>query len=223
MSKLTRFTAFLFGQNAGLNQIEEFGSFANGTPVFTTSPSTAQSLSNWLVGWFGGVVGNDNPVMEDMNAVCFVFSYLLCYLLQEGIPEYDSGTTYYTGSMVNSGGYIYVCLQDGTSAIPVTDADFWKGFQGGFTPVTTNTNITTSMEIVLSNSTAGSLTHTLPPISAGPAGKRFIIKDIGTGGNTTTVKGSGSDLIDGNNTYSSTLGRNDSIEVINDGTVWWVL
>ena len=34
--------------------------------------------------------------------------YQLAYLLQQGIAEWDSGTTYYTNSVVQNGGSIYI-------------------------------------------------------------------------------------------------------------------
>jgi hypothetical protein len=86
--------------------------------------------------------------------------------------------------------------------------------------VTANTTLTATDGHVRSNSTAGNLTHTLPPCSTTPTGKTITIKDVGTGGYATTVKGSGTDLIDGINTYGTTLSINDSISVTNNGTSW---
>ncbi|PMZ30506.1 hypothetical protein C1X25_36230, partial [Pseudomonas sp. GW247-3R2A] len=86
--------------------------YAAGSPVISSDPTVIQSLSNWLTGWFGAVVGGNSPAIEDMNAVCFVYAYQLAYLMQQGIPEYDSGTTYFTGSLCTSGGVIYRSLQD---------------------------------------------------------------------------------------------------------------
>lgn len=125
MSKITRKTAVVFGASAGFQQIAEFGSFAASTPAFSTDPAVIQSLSQWLEGWFGAVVGNNSPAIEDMNAFCYVAAYQLAYVMQAGIPEYDSGTTYYTGSFVNSSGNIYVSLQDNNVGHPISNTTYW--------------------------------------------------------------------------------------------------
>ncbi|PNA42272.1 hypothetical protein, partial [Pseudomonas sp. MPR-AND1A] len=86
MAKLSRVTQKIFGSSAGANQIGKFGSYAAGSPVISSDPTVIQSLSNWLTGWFGAVVGGNSPAIEDMNAVCFVYAYQLAYLMQQGIP-----------------------------------------------------------------------------------------------------------------------------------------
>jgi hypothetical protein len=112
MSKLTRKTQLLFGSRAGSSQIGQFGSFAAGSPSYTKDPSTIQALSNYLEGWFGAILGNNSPCIEDMNALCYLFAYQLSYLFQEGIPEWDSGTTYYQYSVIQSGGVFYMSTAD---------------------------------------------------------------------------------------------------------------
>ncbi len=107
MTRLTRETQQIFGQNIGFQQAIEFGSLANSSTTYLTTPLTGasipliQSLSNWLTGWYGAVVGSNAPCIQDMNAMCYVFAYQLAYLMQAGIAEWDSGTTYFTGDTVN--------------------------------------------------------------------------------------------------------------------------
>jgi microcystin-dependent protein len=125
MSKLSRVTQLIFGSNAGLNQIGKFGSFAAGSPVYTTDPAVVQSLSNYLTGWFGAVVGNNSPTIEDMNAICYLYAYQLAYLMQSGIPEYDAGTTYYAGNWVQSGGVAYVSLTNNNLGNAVSNPTYW--------------------------------------------------------------------------------------------------
>lgn len=132
MSKLTRVTQRIFGSGAGANQIGQFGSFAASAPTISSDPSVIQSLSNWLTGWFGAVVGGNSPAIEDMNGLHFVLTYQLAYLMQSGIPEYDSGTTYYTGSLAMSGGNIYRSLQDTNLGNALTNANFWVLASGLF-------------------------------------------------------------------------------------------
>lgn len=126
MSKIIRATQQIFASGAGLDQIGQFGSLAAGSPTFTTDPDTIQALSNYLTGWFGGVVGDNSPAIEDMNAICYLYAYQLAYILQSGVAEWDSATTYYIGSMVQSSSSIYVSIIDTNLNNAVTDATKWK-------------------------------------------------------------------------------------------------
>lgn len=126
MAKITRKVAKVFGANAGTNQIAQFGSLAASAPAFSTDPATIQSLSNWLVGWFAGVEGAASPAIEDLNAFCYVMAYQIAYQMQTGIPEWNSSTTYYIGSVVNDGtGSLYVSIVDNNlNNTLVTTADW---------------------------------------------------------------------------------------------------
>lgn len=129
MAKLTRYDQLVFGSTAGSDQMAQFGSFAAGAPLTydgsTITPDIVQALSNYLTGWKGAVVGNNSPTIEDMNALCFLFGYQLAYVMQAGIPEYNADTVYYIGSLVNSGGYVYVSLTDANTGNALTSTSNW--------------------------------------------------------------------------------------------------
>lgn len=127
MAKITRKNMTVFGSNSGANQIEQFGSLAAGSPVYTTDPETIQALANYLTGWFAGVVGQNSPAIEDMNALCYLFAYQLSYILQEGVPEWSSLTNYFIGSIVQNGttGISYVSLTDNNLNNALTDITKW--------------------------------------------------------------------------------------------------
>jgi alpha-tubulin suppressor-like RCC1 family protein len=136
MAKLTRETQTVFGSGATTGQLKVFGSLVNGTPTNATNVGTGaggvQNLSNFLSGWYAAMVGNNSFAAQDMNALCWLFSYQLAYLLQEGIAEYDASTTYYTNSIVQSNGVLYFSLQDSnTGNTPSSSPTFWqqKGLQ----------------------------------------------------------------------------------------------
>lgn len=226
MSKLTRYTQLLFGSSASANQIAEYGSLAANAPArysgATITPDIVQGLPNYLEGWFAAVLLDNAPCTEDLNAIDWLYSYQLAYLMQAGIAEYDSATTYYIGSLVNSAGKIFVSLTDGNVGNALTSATNWVSYGGGSRTVAANTGLVATDNIVRSNSTSGALTQTLPTI-ASSFGVKITIKDVGSGGFTTSVKGNGSETIDGNNTYSTALSRYDSITVFNNGTTWDVL
>jgi hypothetical protein len=142
--------------------------------------------------------------------------------MQAGVAEYNSSTLYYKGSLCMSLGQVYVSLQESNQANQLTNNTYWKLLFGGSKTVTSNTQLTFLDEIIRSNSTSGNLTHTLPAISQIPFGKQITIKDVGTGGNTTTVQGSGSDQIDGSSSYQPLNGY-DSVTVYNNGSSWDVI
>lgn len=70
--------------------------------------------------------------------------------------------------------------------------------------------------------TSGTLTVTLPVASAAILGKRYTVKNIGTG--TITVVGAGATpaTIDGGSSFTMTV-RYSSLDVVTDGTVWYTV
>ena len=129
MAKLTRYTQQVFGSTAGTAQMAEFGSLAAGTPLTysgtTITPAIVQALSQYLSGWLSAVIGSNSPAIEDMNALCYLFAYQLAYGFEMGIAEWDSATTYYIGSMVNSAGTIYASLINANLNNAVTNGTDW--------------------------------------------------------------------------------------------------
>lgn len=132
MTAIVRKKMTVFGSNSGLNEIEQFGSLANGMPNYTTDPEVIQALANYLSGWFGGVVGSNVPAIEDMNGLCYLFAYQLSYLLERGVGEWIATTTYYIGSQVNVLGQIYVSLTNNNLNNVVTDTTNWRRFDSTY-------------------------------------------------------------------------------------------
>jgi len=115
---LTRKTHIPFGSGGVSTDFEQFGSKVAGNPVNTLDPAVIEALAAWTEGWAAAVVNsNQAPYLEDENAVDLAHSYHLAYLLQEGIAEYDSGTTYNLNSVVKKSGTteIYISLVSGQS------------------------------------------------------------------------------------------------------------
>lgn len=127
MAKIARKTQKIFGLNAGFQQISEFGSLAESSPEYSTDPEDIQSKAAYLSGWFAAVIGSNSPAIEDMNALCYLYAYQLAYLFQNGIPEWNATTEYYTGSLAtNSSGRPYVSLVDSNINQALTDATKWQ-------------------------------------------------------------------------------------------------
>ena len=128
MTKYNRPNGKLFGSSA--NNIGVFGSGQTGeTPTTSTDPNAINTLNtHWEDGWNGAVVSQapyTAPFIEDMNAVNYVNSYNSAYLLQRGIPEYDSNEEYQTDSVCTYNGEIWICLQDSTTNITPTEGTYW--------------------------------------------------------------------------------------------------
>lgn len=222
MAKIARKTAKIFGSSAGLNQISEFGSLAAASPAFSTDPSVIQSLSQWVTGWFSAVIGANSPAIEDMNAFCFVMAYQIAYILQEGVPEWDSGTTYFTGSVAQFSGVTYVSLVDNNLNNTPTGLTNWavQGRSVNATALTTNTVLTSaSPGYNRVDATSGAIQITLPALAAVPFATQYIIKKVDSSSNFVTVKGNAAELIDLNNTFALEI-PGDSITVRSFGTVW---
>lgn len=128
MSKIARKLAKIFGETAGAQQIGQFGSFAAGSVAYSTDPDVIQSLGNYSAGWFAAIVGSNSPAIQDVNALDYLWSYQLAYLMQAGIPEWDDDTTYYIGSIVAqvATGILYRSIQDANINNAVTDPTFWE-------------------------------------------------------------------------------------------------
>ena len=102
MTNLSRKTAKIFGETAtttGINpEIGQFGSAKAGTYIGTNDIDTIQGLPAWSNGWVDAVTPTQQfPTLPEMTGVHNVLSYQEAYLLQKGVAEWDSGTTYYTG------------------------------------------------------------------------------------------------------------------------------
>lgn len=123
MAKLTRVSQKLFAQTSGIDEVAQFGSLAAGSPVYTLDPAVLQALSQFSQGWFSAVLGDGNPAIEDMNSLFVVAFYQLADIFQDGVPAWDAGTTYYTGSIVQDGtGTQFVStLDNNTSALNVAN------------------------------------------------------------------------------------------------------
>lgn len=103
MTQLTRYSPALFSNSStAAASVGVFGSLAASAPATSTNPNTIQSLPAWSGGWPAAVVGTNQPALEDMNGLFYWLSYYINYTMQVGVPEYDSGTTYYRNALVNN-------------------------------------------------------------------------------------------------------------------------
>lgn len=130
MTNLTRVTGKVFGGEAPLNQIGQFGSAKTGTKLNTQDVATIQALPAYSQGWGSAIMTSRNfPPVEEVTGVLKTISYQNCYLLQEGVPTYDIGTNYSDTSVVKvvngTNLSFYVSLQDDNLGHSLSDADWW--------------------------------------------------------------------------------------------------
>ena len=131
MTNYQRITAKVFGETAtatGNNpEIGQFGSALAGTYVGTTDVSTIQSLTAWSDGFIGCVTPTDQfPPLPELTGFGKVLSQQQAYLLQKGIPEWDSGTTYYLNDYCRIDNVIYYSLQDNNlNQNPASATSYW--------------------------------------------------------------------------------------------------
>lgn len=121
------------------------------------------------------------------------------------------------------------------NAIPITDSNGvvnqvgFNATTGGFVNQSgpqrvsietfTGTATATGRTLVRVDATTGSFTLTLPP-AATVTGLLLIIKRVDGASHLPTVKGSGSELIDGANTNTSLSTQYTHLNLISNGTGW---
>lgn len=140
---LTRVTGKVFAENAQaeVGGIGQFGSAKTGTPNPTTDVATIQGLAAYGNGWGSAIITDKNfPPMEEVNGVLKTISYQACYLLQEGIPSYDSGTTYSNTSIVKSFSgankvLFYRSIVDNNTGNSLSDTDYWQKVNFEYDPL----------------------------------------------------------------------------------------
>lgn len=139
MTKFTRKTAKLFGATASPAddataqgpEIGQFGSALIGTYNGTADIDTIQSLPAWSQGFIGAVTPtNQYPPLPEMTGFGKVLSYDLCYLMQQGIAEWDNNTTYYLNNFCAKNGSIYISnTNSNLNHDPEQDTVNWRKFE----------------------------------------------------------------------------------------------
>lgn len=128
MAKITRQNHIIFGGDGTTPNFVQFGSTIGAGSNYTKDIETLEALDAWANGFQDAVYpANKAPFLEETNAVLYVHSYQVGYLLQEGVAEWNADTTYYIGSIAKRGGTseLYGSLVDDNigNAIPVQADD----------------------------------------------------------------------------------------------------
>ncbi len=126
MAKLPRITSVPFGSGGTTDDFETFGSTAVGGTNYSKDIAAIQATATWLTGWRAALIASKAPLLQDLNGKMLVDSYMLSYLMQAGVAEWDAATTYYIGSLVTKPGtsQVFASLVDTNtgSALPSAPA-----------------------------------------------------------------------------------------------------
>lgn len=127
---------------------------------------------------------------------------------------YRNGSGYFTRLPVGASGQ-KLGVASGTPT--------WQDTAAGSTPVTKTSSytITATDAIIFADATSGNVTITLPAASSF-GGYRFHVKRIDSGSNTCTVARSGSDTIDGQNSFTIDQ-QYTAVMVVSNGSAWFIL
>lgn len=136
MAAIPRKVQKIFGNDlVASGNVAVFGSLQAGNPAFSKDPDVIQSLSNFLSGLNGAVVGNRSPTMEDLNSLFLLITQQIAYLLQTGIPGYAATETYWTNAYCQVAGVVYVSLSDNNVGNdPTTDTNNWQPYRDRIAP-----------------------------------------------------------------------------------------
>jgi hypothetical protein len=152
MPALPRHTQKVFGGSlTPTGNVALYGSLAAGSPAYPASTDDLGAIqtAEWLLGLNGALIGNRSPAVEDLNAVFVVLSQQIAYLLQNGIPEWDSGTTYYLGQVVRFAGtaLTFTSLSNSnTGNDPSTDTNNWSS-SGTSNPTAASMSVSQTVDV----------------------------------------------------------------------------
>ena len=234
MAKLTIKKQKTFAWNlAAANNIAEFGSKAEGTPEYSLDPDDIQSRAEYPLGLDGSWQNNASPFFQDFNALFFLFTRQIEYLMQTGIPEWITTATYQIGSLVNNGtGVIYKSVTNANVGNALTSAANWMPIivQTVYTMTTESEDYTVlnSDRFIFINEHSGAGAGTeprvkLPAPSALNIGRKITVKLItSVGAHQSYVYTADASTIDGDShVLFSTIYTSKTF--ISNGTNWSVI
>lgn len=221
MARLPRQHQKIFASNA--TNSSAFGGAAQGNIITTENIEQLQGLDAFENGWSSATISGDNlPVMEEDQGLHKIETSQLAYIFQEGLPEWDNATEYYTNSFVKgSDANIYRSVIDNNINInPVGDTtESWVNYIQEQIDI----SIENKMNRNFNNATFETATGTNAGARLGKPSSRYIGISIGNSGSTYTASATGwiyASFAAGNNLCSITLSSNNfSVSnIINSGT-----
>lgn len=183
MAKIARKNLKIFAADAGSSEVGVIGGLRANTLTYSKDPDVLQQLPNYSQGYYSTTIDNNSPAMEEENALNFLFSYMVAYLYQNGIPEWNAETEYYKGSLVkDSNGTLLSSKTDANiNKTLLTNAD-WTVYGTRAKYISADYTILPDDEYIFADSQGFStnITVTLPDVNSVPLGKTFVIKNYST-------------------------------------------
>ena len=222
MAKITRKHQNIFAAMAPY--IAQWGSMAASSKASSTDVETIQALAAWAAGFDGALNADGVLAIEDLDAFFYVITSQLAYLLQTGIPEWNSVIEYYTGGYVNNGNdSIFMGASDTNSDDALTDGTKWVN------TISRHVTVVSSLDYTVLNvdkfivcpltPTAENHHIILPTPSAGNAGREIKVKQTAIiSGQTLSVSVANNSTIDGASTNG--VSQWTCKKFICDGTNW---
>ena len=166
MTKLQGFTQPIFASNGGANDASVFGTMKT-SPQYTSDVAASVDTAEFLGGWKSAVEVEYAPYIEDMNTLQRAVTYQLAYNQQEGIPEWMSTTTYYTGGvakLVTDGkAQLYVSKIDNNTGNLLSDTSSWKLWLDSSVTYANDSNVLHPADIT--GAAKSIITNMLPPLT----------------------------------------------------------
>ncbi|AWI10322.1 hypothetical protein [Ereboglobus luteus] len=139
MSKIKRTIQRIFGGDVGLDgNISVFGSLSAGNPKYAGSLPASdnplddiQNLPGYGRGWTGATIRNNIAPLQDMNALQYLFSSQIAYLMQSGVPEWHKDQEYHEGSFCSYNNTLYVATNTvvgKSNPNPKDDTNNWRPY-----------------------------------------------------------------------------------------------
>jgi hypothetical protein len=127
MARIARKFQKIFASSATNNGV--FGSGADNTKVLSNDVETLQSKAAFLTGWLDAVIGTKKfPPLEEFQSLNYINTSQLAYIFQEGVPEYNALTTYYTNCIVKETGTykLYGSVTNANVGNALSNATYWQ-------------------------------------------------------------------------------------------------
>lgn len=133
MAKIARKTQKIFcGNPTEADQTSVYGTMVdNATRQYSTDVEVLQSNPAYEEGWKSAVQAGYKPFMEDFNTLNYINTSQLAYIFQQGIPEWDDGTTYYTNSFCSYTGKLWKSLINDNLNNTPEEGEKWTEFKTG--------------------------------------------------------------------------------------------
>ena len=127
MARLQRKNQKVFAGEATNNGV--FGSLQAGTKQYSNDVETIQSLSAYNTGWNSATISSEKlPPLAEFQSLQYMMTSQLAYIFQEGVPEWNANTTYYSGSCVKvidgSNFSLFVSLVDNNTSATTVSSDW---------------------------------------------------------------------------------------------------